>query len=116
MTHMSTGNAFQKVKEINRMSYFIKGDTLFLSNTPDEDKETLATSLADTATSSIELTSVPGALHKTLHQSTDGFFFENEGPYSFAVVGREKKEHGQLHIVLSNDESYLRLLLNDPSN
>ena len=98
------------------MGYFIKGDTLFLAEVSDKDKETLATSLADTSTSSTELTSVPGALHKTLHQSTEGFFFENEGPYSFAVVGREKKEHGQLHIVLSNDESYLRQLLNDPSD
>lgn len=95
------------------MSYFIKGDTLFLSNTPDEYKKTLATYLVDTATSSTELASVPGALNKILYQSTGGFFFENEGPYSFAVVGREKKERGQIHIVLSNDENYLYRLLKD---
>lgn len=113
---MPTGNTFPKSKATNHMSYFIKGDTLFLSNTPDEDKEAFVTSLIDSATSSTELTSVPGSLHKTLHQSTDGFFFENEGPYSFAVVGKEKKEDGQLHIVLSNDKNYLRQLLNAPSD
>lgn len=95
------------------MGYFIKGDTLFLAEVSDEDKEAFVTSLVDSATSSTELTSVPGALQKTLYQSTGGFFFENEGPYSFAVVGKEKKEDGQLHIVLSNDENYLRRLLND---
>ena len=95
------------------MSYYIKDGTLFLSNTPDEDKEIFVTCLADTATSSTELTSVPGALHKTLYQSTGGFFFENEGPYSFAVVGEEKKEHGQLYIVLSNDAKYLQRLLEE---
>lgn len=95
------------------MSYYIKDGTLFPSNVPDKDKEIFVTCLADTATSSTELTSAPGALHKTLYQSTGGFFFENEGPYSFAVVGEEKKEHGQLHIVLSNDAEYLQRLLEE---
>lgn len=95
------------------MGYFIKNGTLFVSDIDDNIKEELIDYVIENANSRTDLESVPGALSKTLYQSEEGFFFENEGPFSFAVVGFERNKEGQSHVILSNDDGYLQRLLED---
>ena len=108
-----TGYKLQRVKAIRDMRYFIKNGTLFVSDTDNDIKEDLIGYVIKNANSCTDLESVPGALSKTLYQAEEGFFFENEGPFSFAVVGFERNKEEQSHVILSNDDGYLQRLLED---
>lgn len=92
------------------MDYFVKNGTLFVSDTSTEEKENLHTALKNNADTITPIDAKTGALNKTLYQFNTGFVFENEGPYSFAVVGEEIKDDGGIHIVLSNDQEYFKRL------
>lgn len=95
------------------MGHFIKNGTLFVLDTDNNIKEALIDDVIKNANHCTDLESVAGALSKTLYQSEEGFSFENEGPFSFAVIGFEKHKEGQSHVILSNDEEYLQRLLED---
>ena len=92
------------------MSYYIRNDSLFAVG-DHEGKDELVAHILDKADIVTSLDDVPGALDKTLYQSEAGFYFCEQGPYDFAVVGVEKKENGQSYIVLSNDKNYLERML-----
>lgn len=92
------------------MDYFVKNSTLFVSNTSTEEKENLHATLKNSADTITPVGTETGALDKTLYQFDTRFVFENEGSYSFAVVGEEAKESGEVHIVLSNDQEYFKRL------
>lgn len=92
------------------MDYFVKNGTLFVSNASTEEKESLHVTLKNSADTITPVGTKTGALDKTLYQFDTGFVFENEGSYSFAVVGEEVKDGGGVHIVLSNDQEYFKRL------
>lgn len=91
------------------MTHYIKNNSLFIIG--DEGKDEIVSYITKIANETTELKSLPGSLDKTLYQSESGFYFHDEGPYDFAVVGVEKKENRQTYVVLSNDKSYLERML-----
>lgn len=92
------------------MRYYIRNNSLFVVD-GGETKDELITYVTESTDTVTRLDDVPGALDKTLYQSEAGFYFCEQGPYDFAVIGTEKKENGQSYIVLSNDKNYLERML-----